>query len=47
MPLLKLLVEFLGLDFAGPWPFSFLSVPWTILEVEAGQRRLLCFNQQN
>ncbi|MGI6658730.1 MAG: histidine phosphatase family protein [Dethiobacteraceae bacterium] len=42
-----LLVEFLGLDFAGPWPFSFLSGALTILEVEAGQRRLLCFNQQN
>ncbi|HHX74071.1 MAG TPA: histidine phosphatase family protein [Firmicutes bacterium] len=39
-----LLVEFLGLDFNGPWPFSFASAAVTVLEVKKGRRRLLCFN---
>lgn len=41
-----LVVEFLGLDYNGPWPFSFSPAAVTVLEVEAGRRRLLCFNEQ-
>ena len=42
-----LLVELLGLDFTGPWPFSFLSGALTILDCQAGQCRLISFNQQS
>jgi broad specificity phosphatase PhoE len=41
-----LVVEFLGLDFQGPWPFTFASAAVTILESQAGRRRLLSFNEQ-
>ncbi|MBS3887370.1 MAG: histidine phosphatase family protein [Firmicutes bacterium] len=41
-----LLVEFLGLDFNGPWPFSFASAAVTVLEVSGGRRRLLTFNEE-
>lgn len=41
-----LVVEFLGLDFAGPWPFSFRSAAVTVLEATAGRHRLLTFNEE-
>lgn len=41
-----LTVEFLKLDFAGPWPFSFESAAITILEAEGAKRRLLVFNDR-
>ncbi|MBS4021151.1 MAG: histidine phosphatase family protein [Dethiobacter sp.] len=41
-----LLVEFLGLDFEGPWPFPFSSAAITVLEEKDGARRLLTFNEQ-
>lgn len=42
-----LLVEFLNLDYNGPWPFSFTSAAITILEYDAGSRRLICFNERS
>ncbi|NLZ39568.1 MAG: histidine phosphatase family protein [Firmicutes bacterium] len=42
-----LLVEFLNLDFAGPWPFSFAPAAITVLEYDAGRRRLICFNERS
>jgi 2,3-bisphosphoglycerate-dependent phosphoglycerate mutase len=39
-------VEFLGLDFDGPWPFSFDSAAVTVLEDKGGRRRLLRFNDK-
>lgn len=41
-----LVVEFLGLDFRGPWPFTFAQAAVTVLEARAGRRRLLLFNDQ-
>jgi probable phosphoglycerate mutase len=41
-----LTVEFLGLAFDGPWPFSFSSAAVTVLEDKGGRRRLLRFNDQ-
>ncbi|MCW3488941.1 histidine phosphatase family protein [Dethiobacter alkaliphilus] len=41
-----LVVEFLGLDFAGPWPFSFSSAAVTVLEERGGRRRLIRFNEE-
>jgi broad specificity phosphatase PhoE len=41
-----LTVEFLGMDFHGPWPFSFASAAITLLEEKAGRRYLLVFNEQ-
>ncbi|NLM46030.1 MAG: histidine phosphatase family protein [Firmicutes bacterium] len=41
-----LMVEFLGLDFYGPWPFSFASAAVSVLEVKKGRRKLLCFNEK-
>jgi broad specificity phosphatase PhoE len=41
-----LVVDFLGLDFNGPWPFSFASAAVTVLEVSDGRRRLLTFNDE-
>lgn len=41
-----LIVEFLGLDFNGPWPFSFASAAVTVLEEKGGQRRLIRFNEE-
>lgn len=41
-----LMVEFLGLDFDGPWPFSFASAAVTVLEVKGNRRRLLKFNEE-
>ena len=41
-----LVVDFLGLDFDGPWPFSFASAAVTVLEVSSGRRRLLTFNEE-
>lgn len=41
-----LVVDFLGLDFNGPWPFSFASAAVTVLEVSSGRRRLLTFNEE-
>lgn len=41
-----LIVEFLQLDFAGPWPFSFASAAVTILEEHNGRRRLVKFNEE-
>lgn len=40
-----LVVEFLGLDFQGPWPFSFANTAVTILEAGLGRRRLIKFNE--
>ncbi|NLZ93052.1 MAG: histidine phosphatase family protein [Firmicutes bacterium] len=42
-----LLVELLNLDFAGPWPFSFAPAAITIIECNAGKRRLVCFNDRS
>jgi broad specificity phosphatase PhoE len=39
-------VNFLGLDMNGPWPFSFTSAAVTVLEDKDGRRRLLRFNDQ-
>jgi broad specificity phosphatase PhoE len=41
-----MVVEYLGLDFDGPWPFSFASAAVTILEEVAGRRRILKFNEE-
>lgn len=41
-----LVVDFLGLDFNGPWPFSFASAAVTVLEDSGGRRRLLTFNEE-
>lgn len=41
-----LVVDFLGLDFNGPWPFSFASAAVTVLEASGGRRRLLTFNEE-
>ena len=41
-----LIVEFLGLDFNGPWPFSFASAAVTVLEDNGQRRRLLKFNEE-
>ncbi len=41
-----LVVEFLGLDFDGPWPFSFSPAAISVLEEKGGRRRLLSFNEQ-
>lgn len=41
-----LVVEYLGLDFDGPWPFSFASAAVTVLEEVAGRRRILKFNEE-
>ena len=40
------IVEFLGLDFNGPWPFSFAAAAITVLEDNGGRRRLLKFNEE-
>ncbi|HHU30037.1 MAG: histidine phosphatase family protein [Bacillota bacterium] len=40
-----LVVEFLGLDFNGPWPFVFASAAVCVLEAKGGRRRLLSFNE--
>jgi broad specificity phosphatase PhoE len=39
-------VEFLGLHFDGPWPFSFASAAVTVLEDTGQRRRLLTFNDE-
>lgn len=41
-----LVVEFLKLDFNGPWPFSFASAAVTVLEETSDRRRLLRFNEE-
>lgn len=41
-----LMVEFLGLDFHGPWPFAFASAAVSVLQNRDGRRRLLCFNEK-
>ncbi|NLM51402.1 MAG: histidine phosphatase family protein [Firmicutes bacterium] len=41
-----LMVEFLGLDFNGPWPFAFASAAVSVLQNSGGRRRLLCFNEK-
>jgi 2,3-bisphosphoglycerate-dependent phosphoglycerate mutase len=41
-----LVVEFLKLDFNGPWPFSFAPAAITVLEEKDDRRRLLIFNEQ-
>lgn len=41
-----LVVNFLSLDFSGPWPFSFASAALTVLEVANGRRRLVTFNEE-
>ena len=41
-----LMVEFLGLDFNGPWPFTFASAAVSVLQNSRGRRRLLCFNEK-
>ncbi|MCR3920973.1 MAG: histidine phosphatase family protein [Firmicutes bacterium] len=41
-----LVVEFLGLDITGPWPFSFASAAVTLLEIQDDRRRLLQFNEE-
>lgn len=41
-----LTVEFLNLDFYGPWPFSYDSAAITILEAAGTRRRLLVFNDR-
>jgi hypothetical protein len=41
-----LVVEFLKLDYNGPWPFSFAPAAITVLENKDGRRRLLTFNEQ-
>ncbi len=41
-----LVVQFLGLDFNGPWPFVFAPAAVAVLEDRDGCRRLLAFNEQ-
>ncbi|MDW7651704.1 MAG: histidine phosphatase family protein [Bacillota bacterium] len=41
-----LVVEFLGLDFSGPWPFSFSSAAVTVLNAGNHTRRLIKFNEE-
>ncbi len=40
-----MVVEYLGLDFNGPWPFSFASAAVTVLEEVAERRRIIRFNE--